>query len=185
MGSGGADISRHTNKKPRRGALQGFYRNWCASVFAGWGRMRFIQTHNMRTGSRRWIRRRSTPHLALGIRCSPSEVAEWHYNRRSECAGQGRSRSGAQWTKTHKGHRIKTLPPANACFGLSCGGPARSSASALIASHDDVPRTTGRVFPDTGSDFSGGRRFHDSPGNVGLDFWQEQHAIPCCRYRGK
>jgi len=126
MGSGGADISRHTNKKPRRGALQGFYRNWCASVFAGWGRMRFIQTHNMRTGSRRWIRRRSTPHLALGIRCSPSEVAEWHYNRRSECAGQGRSRSRGQWTKTHKGHRIKTLPPANACFGLSCGGPARS-----------------------------------------------------------
>ena len=33
MGSGGADISRHTNKKPRRGALQGFYRNWCASAF--------------------------------------------------------------------------------------------------------------------------------------------------------
>src|SRR5262249_34713414 len=35
-----------------KGTLQGFYRNWCASAFAGWGRMRFSQTHNMRIGSR-------------------------------------------------------------------------------------------------------------------------------------
>jgi hypothetical protein len=51
------DRSRHTNKKPRRGVLQGFYRNWCASAFAGWGRMRCNQTHNTLTGSRRWIRK--------------------------------------------------------------------------------------------------------------------------------
>ena len=53
----GANRSRHTNKKPRRGVLQGFYRNWCASAFAGWGRMRCNQTHNTLTGSRRWIRK--------------------------------------------------------------------------------------------------------------------------------
>src|SRR5262249_42702558 len=42
-----ADIKQDTLE----GVLQGFYRNWCASAFAGWGRMRFNQTHNMRTSS--------------------------------------------------------------------------------------------------------------------------------------
>jgi hypothetical protein len=51
--------------------------------------------------------------------------------------------------------------------------------------HDYVPCATSRVFPDIGSDFSGCRRFDDRPSDIGLDFRQEERAIPCYRRREK
>ena len=46
----GADRSGHKKEAPRRSPPGLLSMNWCASAYAGWGRMRFNQTLNVRVG---------------------------------------------------------------------------------------------------------------------------------------
>jgi len=96
-------------------------------------------------------------------------------------------------TPPHEAHTItKPYPPADSqreWFDLRPGGPkgqhGGGEVNELVASDDDVPRADRRVFPDASRDISGSCRFDDRPGIVGFGFRQEEHAIPCCRRRGK
>jgi hypothetical protein len=51
--------------------------NWCASAFAGWGRMRFNQTYKMRVGSQgRTVGREFTNGKRPGVRIARKEKHE-------------------------------------------------------------------------------------------------------------